>query len=435
MKRTVTSTLAALLFAASANAQEGSIEVPVGIGDIVLFQMAVPSARNVGDVPDTRGITEALTGTIVRDFKISGYFNLIDPGAFTAAGRTEGMDPTYKDWFNIGTQGLVKVGYKIVGSKVVVDMRLYAVDAGKRVKLKAPYDKPAELDLSPKKLRWHAHGFVNEVIRYYTKSPGFFQSRIVLVKRVAKGKELYLVSADGRDETRLTKTGGINMLPSLRKGRIYFTSYRNGGPHLFILSKGKSKPFSRYNGLNTGAVLSPDGKHVAVTLSKDGNSEIYLLNPDSGAVVKRLTNSWGIDTSPSWSPDGRQIAFVSDRHGSPQIWLMGVDGSNQRRLTFNGDYNQTPAWSPRGDKIAFTARDERNVFDIFTVGVGSGEIVRLTQNQGNNEEPSWSPNGRFVCFTSTRSGESKLYIMTSDGRVQSQVSTGKGEYLTPFWAS
>ena len=28
-----------------------------------------------------------------------------------------------------------------------------------------------------------------------------------------------------------------------------------------------------------------------------------------------------------------------------------------------------------------------------------------------------------------------LYIMTSDGRVQSQVSTGKGEYLTPFWAS
>ena len=67
---------------------------------------------------------------------------------------------------------------------------------------------------------------------------------------------------------------------------------------------------------------------------------------------------------------------------------MNADGSNQRRLTFQGDYNQTPDWSPKGDLIAFTARDERAVFDIFTVRVSDGVIQRLTQNQGNNEEPT-----------------------------------------------
>lgn len=425
---------AALVLAANAHAQDGAVEVPFG-GGLVLFQLAVPDAINTGDVPDTRGITEALTGTVSRDLRISGYFNLIDPAAFTAGAKKEGMEPGFTEWFNIGTQGLVKVGYRVVGDKVTVDCRLYDVSSSKRVPLAAPYDAPAELPLKPSQLRWHAHGFVNEIIRHYTKSPGFFQSRIVFVKRVGKDKELFMASADGRDETRLTKTGGINMLPSLRHGRIFFTSFRNGGVHLFSIADGKAAPFSSFKGLNTGAILSPDGKHVAATLSKDGNSEVYLLDPGTGAVVKRLTNSWGIDTSPSFSPDGSQIAFVSDRHGSPQIWLMNTDGSNQRRLTFNGDYNQTPAWSPRGDKVAFTARDERNVFDIFTVAVGTGELTRLTQNQGNNEEPSWSPDGRFMCFTSTRSGESKLYIMTGDGRVQTQVSTGKGEYLTPFWGS
>ena len=200
------------------------------------------------------------------------------------------------------------------------------------------------------------------------------------------------------------------------------------------MSGGKARSFAAYKGLNTGGVLSPDGQYVAATLSKDGNPELYLLHPDTGKIIKRLTRNWGIDTSPSWSPDGKRIAFVSNRHGSPQIWVMNADGTDPKRLTFQGDYNQTPDWNPRGNLIAFTARDERAVFDIFTVDVRTGAVTRLTQNQGNNEEPSWSPDGRFMAFTSTRSGKSKLYIMNDNGRYQTQISTGKGSYLTPCWA-
>ncbi len=418
---------------ALAQDKEGTDIGPTEAEGLVVYSLAVPDALNQGEVPDTRGVTEALTGTVNRDLTISGYFQLLEKKAYLTDPSKEGIEPQYRDWFNAGVQGLVKVGYRIVGTKVYVDMRLYSVDQGKRISLPAPYDKPIELALNTKQLRWHAHGFVDEVIRFFTKSPGFFRSNILLVKRVGKGKELFMVSADGNEESQLTKGGGINMLPSYGKGQIYFTSFRNGGAHLFTLKGGTAKSFSAFQGLNTGAALNPAGGSVAVTLSKDGNPEVYLLDAESGAVKKRLTNSWGIDTSPSFSPDGRQIAFVSDRHGSPQIWLMGADGSNQRRLTFQGEYNQTPEWSPRGDKIVFTARDERNVFDLFTVNVGDGQIARLTQNQGNNEEPTWSPDGRYIAFTSTRSGESKLFIMTGDGRVQTRVSTGKGEYLTPSW--
>ncbi|MCB9536878.1 MAG: PD40 domain-containing protein [Myxococcales bacterium] len=432
--------LMALCSAAGAYAQDGEAKEGGGVdigtvqaGDIVLVQIAVPDAVNLGGAPDTRGVTEALTGTIVRDLQISGYFNLLDKAAYLVDPAKEGMNPDYTAWFNIGTQGLVKAGYRIDGGNVTVDLRLYSVDGNKQIKLPAPYDGPAVLPVDPGKLRFHAHGFVNEVIRYYTKAPGLFHTRIVAVKRLARAKELVMLAPDGFDEVQLTRTGGINMLPSLSGGRILFTSFRNGGAHLFTLQGGNAKSLAAYEGLNTGAQLKPGGGQIALTLSKDGNPEIYLIDANSGSVVKRLTDSWGIDTSPSWSPDGRQIAFVSDRQGSPQIWLMNADGSNQRRMTFQGDYNQTPDWSPKGDKVAFTARDERNVFDLFVLDVGSGQISRLTQNQGNNEEPSFSPDGRYIAFTSTRDGSSQIYIMTADGRFQTRISRGKGGYLTPHW--
>ena len=431
--------LALLLAAGAAQAQtpvdkeaEGALEFVVG-GQRTLYQMAVPDAVRMGGAADTRGLTEALHGTIVRDLQISGHFNLIDKTSFMASAATEGMEPKLADWFNVGTQGLIKVGYTIEGTKATVDLRLYSVDRSQRITLPAPYDTFAIMDLKPAKLRHYAHGFVNEVIRYFTKTPGFFHTRIVAVRRSKRGKELVMLAPDGNDVVQLTRTGGINMLPELRNGVIYFTSFRNGGAHLFRLTGGKATPVASYKGLNTGAALSPDGSTLACTLSKDGNAEIYLLHPTTGKVIKRLTHEWGIDTSPAWSPDGSQIAFVSDRHGSPQIWVMSAGGGGARRLTFQGDYNQTPAWSPKGDKIAFTARDERNVFDLFTVEVATGQIERLTQNQGNNEEPTWSPDGNYIAFTSTRDGGSHIYIATADGRYQTRITKGRGGFLTPSW--
>lgn len=418
---------------AVAQTEGDGVDGTVTATGISIVPIAVPKAFNQGGAADTYGVTEALSGTIERDLKITGYFQLLSPKAFLTDPSKEGMRPDYKAWFNINAQGLIKAGYKITGGNVVVDLRLFSVDGGRQVALTG-FNGPVTLAAKPKALRQHAHKFVNEVIRYYTKNPGFFGTHIVLVRRTGKGKSLYMISADGREETRLTNDSSINMLPSLRGGKIFFTSFRNGGPHLFELSGGKAKPFSSSKGLNTGGVLSPAGNAVAATLSKDGNPEIYLLNPGSGKPIKRLTNSWGIDTSATWSPDASQIAFVSDRHGSPQIWVMSASGGGARRLTFQGDYNTTPEWSPRGDKIVFTARDERNVFDIFTVRVADGVIQRITQNQGNNEEPTWSPDGRHIAFTSTRTGSSQVFIATEDGRVQTQITRGKGGYATPFWS-
>ena len=71
-----------------------------------------------------------------------------------------------------------------------------------------------------------------------------------------------------------------------------------------------------------GADSAPSGL-IAFFSERDGDYEIYLMNPD-GTGVTRLTSDPAFDAYLSWSPDGSRIAFSSDRSGSSNIYLMNV---------------------------------------------------------------------------------------------------------------
>ena len=92
---------------------------------------------------------------------------------------------------------------------------------------------------------------------------------------------------------------------------------------------------------------------IAFTSTRDGNSEIYVMDIDGDHQV-RLTIDPARDSDPSWSPDGARIAFVSNRdRGLDRIYVMDSDGQHVTRLTMDST-NLAPAWSPDAAKIAFT---------------------------------------------------------------------------------
>src|SRR6266849_8207934 len=83
-------------------------------------------------------------------------------------------------------------------------------------------------------------------------------------------------------------------------------------------------------------------------------------------------------TSPMISPDGKRIAYVVSRADlersvyDSDVWLIGVDGSNDTRLTRNPSTNNHPRWSPDGSRIAFLSDREGGRLGIWVIGANGG---------------------------------------------------------------
>jgi len=372
----------------------------------------------------------AVQATLAQDFERSGLFRLLDPASFLAP-ASEGLTGIdFAQWQAVGAQALVKTSCEAAaGAEVKCDMRLYDVGRGQEL-LHGAYSAPRL------GLRQVAHRFGDDVVRFFTREPGVFQTRIAWVRETEAGKQIVMSDWDGFNPQPLTGAS-INLLPSWSPDgkTILFNSFReNTGAHLFTVDVKTQtvKPLVLTGDFATGGAWSADGSKLVYSSSHNDNSDVYVAQPD-GSGGRRVTDARGIDISASWSPDGKRIAFVSERAGTPQIYTMNADGSDVRRITFQGNYNQEPAWSPKGDLIAFSGRDEHRVFDLYTISLETGKVTRLTQNQGTNEKPAWAPNGRYLLFSSTRTGKRQIWMTQPDGSNHRPVTNEKVGASDPAW--
>lgn len=415
----VAAAAAALSSAANAGAEPKSDdELPryeIMPSGVELLRLALPRAEGEGE--SARLAVE----TMSKDMDITGLFQILDPSSFPQQLQSEGLGFSSALWTQVGAQAVVKMKT----SPGVVEGRLFVVARGDAATLSKTY--------RANDLRDAVHEFANDIVQAFTGRRGVFGSRIAFALS-GRSKEIASVDMDGARMAVLTKMGADSLLPAYSPGgaEVAFTSYLRNNPDLWIVSSGggRARRVSKHPGLNTGAAWTPDGRFIALTMSFEGNSELYRISSSDGKIEARLTSNGAIDSSPSYSPDGSQIAFVSNRQGSPQIFIMSASGGAPKRVTFQGRYNQTPRWAPRTDKslIAFTGRDERGVFDIFILDVKSGKIDRVTQGKGSNLDPTWSPDGRLLAYISSRGG---LYISNPETRHEVQV--WRGGASSPSW--
>lgn len=411
--------------------------VPALAADRVYLDVGSPNFQPVPiAVADFQGEGEArgaeIAAVVRFDLALSGLFDVLDPKGFLADPAEGFAAPTvrFARWADVGADGLVKARVRRAGGELEGELHLYEVRAGREV-LATTARVPAA---DPRAL---GHRLADEIVRHYTREPGVFSTKLVAIRKAKGTFELVQFDADGKNPKVLVSERAILLTPAWRPDgkEILVTSYRGGRPEIWAYRLA-DRAFRRVAPIPNamGGVYSPDGARIAFTASEAGNSDVWVMNAD-GTGARRLTSHAALDLSPSWSPDGRRLAFVSDRAGTPQIYVMDANGGDPRRLTFQGNYNQTPQWSPRGDAVAFTARDERKVFDVFTIAPDGGSLpVRVTQDQGRtNEEPSWAPTGRLMVFKTDRNGGTQLVVSDPRGDRQTVIAGGVGELSAPAW--
>ena len=141
---------------------------------------------------------------------------------------------------------------------------------------------------------------------------------------------------------------------------------------------------------------APSTPKILFTSTRDGNREIYMMNPDGSDQVN-LTQHPSTDLSAVWSPTGEQILFVSDRQGTRvrDLYLMDADGANVRRVFKRKitEWRANPTWSPDGKNFAYITSDRerpRSSLHLGTFGEEDSEILPY----GNS--PDWSPDGSEI---------------------------------------
>jgi dipeptidyl aminopeptidase/acylaminoacyl peptidase len=180
----------------------------------------------------------------------------------------------------------------------------------------------------------------------------------------------------------------ITRLQFMRDGQGYLNDVKRH-IHVFEIATKKDLEIAHDRFDDGTPVWSPDGTLIAFSANRtdnpdaNDNSDIFVVEPRSGAKPRALTTSPGADTSPVFSPDGKSVAYLAG--GDPKdIWyatnsvaIVPVAGGTPKTLTPGLDRNVSrPQFTPDGSKVLFLLEDGGNSH-LARVATSGGTIERI----------------------------------------------------------
>jgi serine/threonine-protein kinase len=190
-------------------------------------------------------------------------------------------------------------------------------------------------------------------------------------------------------------------------------------------------------GVIGSASLSPDGKSVAVALTRDAGRDIWVKRLPNGPF-SRITFGDTASGRPAWSADGRDVLYVGDRTGSGVggVYARRADGTGSPRRVAGGDHDYGQVVATRDGRwlLLRTAPAPPGTPDILGLKVGDSTPVPLVASPAAELFPALSPDGRWLAYASNESGRFEIYVrpFPETSAAKWQVSTSGG--VEPAWS-
>lgn len=259
--------------------------------------------------------------------------------------------------------------------------------------------------------------------------------------------DIFQLRTDGSQAVRLTAGLGWATDPAWSPDgkELALTTTRDGSPNLYLMDStgGRLRRLTSAPAADSNAAWSPDGRALVFASGRDGvtgplgaarrHASLFAINAD-GSDLRQLSRVSGYSAEPAWSPDGSQIAFISDRDGNPSLYVMRSDGGEVRRLTDEGFFEGRPSWSPDGRRLAFFRTGtlgDRPHATIQVIDLHGGKASTLVP--GNGYDPAWSPDGSRIAFVSQRDGAPNLYVARSNGGGVLRLTHDAAPKFRPAW--
>ena len=271
--------------------------------------------------------------------------------------------------------------------------------------------------------------------------------------------DIYVAKSDGTAQSNITNDASIHKdsspVWSPEGRRIVFTRQtadRAGSNIMLVNADGSglvkltSSPAATTASNNIDPSWSSNGKRVVFASNRDGNYDLYWLQPGSSQVHRLTKTSAPVqNVHPSWSPNGKAIVF--SRRGNSattptaaELFLLKTATGQTGRLTSTtrGLGDRGPVFSPTGAEIAFYS-DRKGNNDVYVLHLSGNRVEQLTTWASSETEPSYAPDGSALVFVSTHSGATELWEqnlaglaltsnpiqITSDKRFKSHPSWGR----------
>ena len=310
------------------------------------------------------------------------------------------------------------------------------------------YDVFSEKSLYQKKIRVHNSGFrriahfLSDKIYYVLLGQkGSFDTRLSYVtvienKNGGRTYKLQISDSDGYNPQTVVRSSNPILSPAWSKDqkKLAYVSFKNNRSEVFVMTPFlKTIPIKlpKFDGIASSPTWHPDGESIALTLSKNGNKDIYLYDFKSKPIP--LTTNIAIDTEASFSPDGGKIAFTSNRTGQVQVYIKDLKSGKISRATFEGRYNAKPVFSPDGKDLALIHRVGKD-YRLALLDIASRDLTVMTQNK-SDESPYFSPNGGMIIYSTNRDNKGILSIISLHSNQVVELMQREGEVREPSWSN